>query len=359
MSTTVAFCSFRLGGGDGVSVVARTWMDVMSRWGWDVRTVTGSAAGHDPYPHTTVEGLGIDDEAPASDIVDLLAAALHDVDLVIVENLLTIPLNLRASAALAEVLQGRPALLHHHDPPWHRERFAHIDALPTDDPAWRHVAITHLLRDELAERGIESTTIHNAFAAPNVTDAAELATLRGHVRSAVGLDATTIVVAHPVRAIERKNIPAAIELAESLGATYWLLGAVEEGYGPELDRLMDDARCPVLHRGWMDIDGIYAAADHVAFPSTWEGFGNPPIEASLRRRGVSVGAYPVADELRALGFEWFDPTDIDGIRRSIDQPDDPAVQSMMNRNEAVARQHFSVEGLDRSLRSLVDEAGWW
>lgn len=334
-------------------------MDVMARWGWNVRTVTGAAAGVDPYPHTFVEGLGIDDAVPAEAIAGPLAAALSDADLVVVENLLTIPLNLAASAATAAVLAGRPAVLHHHDPPWHRERFAHIDALPATDDAWCHVAITDLLREELDQRGITATTVHNAFVAPVTTDPKQVASLRRSVRAAVGLAPDAAVVAHPVRAIERKNIPAAIQLAESLGATYWLLGAAEEGYGTELERLLRAARCPVVHRSWMDVDGIYAAADHIAFPSTWEGFGNPPIEASLRRRGVSVGAYPVAGELRALGFEWFDPADIDGIRRSIDDPGHPDERARASLNEQVAREHFSIDGLDRSLRAVVDEAGWW
>lgn len=334
-------------------------MDVMTHWGWDVRTVTGAAAGHDPFEHTTVGGLGIDDDVPAVDIVGPLTAALAGVDLVVVENLLTIPLNLAASDAAAQVLRGRPALLHHHDPPWHRERFAHIESLPVDDPAWCHVAITDLLRDELADRGIASTTIHNAFPAPSTTGEADLASLRAQVRSDVGLGADAIVVAHPVRAIGRKNIPAAIGLAEALDASYWLLGAAEEGFDAELARLIDSAACPVVHRSWMDVDGIYAAADHIAFPSTWEGFGNPPVEASLRRRGVSVGTYPVAEELRSLGFDWFSPTDVEGIRRSIEHPDEADVMAMLDRNERVAREQFSIDGLDRSLRTVIDEAGWW
>ena len=49
------------------------------------------------------------------------------------------------------VLRGRPAILHHHDLPWQRARFAHIIELPPDDPAWRHVTINDLTRPQLAE----------------------------------------------------------------------------------------------------------------------------------------------------------------------------------------------------------------
>jgi glycosyltransferase involved in cell wall biosynthesis len=283
---------------------------------------------------------------------------LADVDLVVVENLLTIPLNLVASRAVARVLAGRPALVHHHDPPWHRARFAHITELPATDPAWRHVAINRQLQHELAERGIDSTVIYNGFELPEPRTAPQRAQLRDRVRSSVGLELDVTVVAHPVRAIERKNLPAAIALCERLGAVYWLLGPAEEGYGDELARLLAAARCPVVHRPWSDTAGIYAAADHITFPSTWEGFGNPPIEAALHRRTVSVGDYPVAHELRGFGFEWFAPDDVEVIRSAIDSPDDPANVARLDRNERIARAHFSVERVRAELHSLLDEAGW-
>ncbi len=365
MAPRAAFVSFRFGATDGVSVVARTWMEALSSFGFEVSTVSGEPTRSTPFPGLVVPGLGFSEkvaaadlEVPAAKLDTALRAALDGVDLVVVENLLTIPMNLEASRATARVLAGRPTLVHHHDPPWHRTRFEHITELPTSDPAWRHVAITHLLHTQLAERSIESTVIYNAFAEPDRRTASQRGALRAEVRDQLDVREHELLVAHPVRAIERKNVPAAIELCERLGATYWLLGPPEEGYGAELDRLLGAARCRVVHRPWTEVDGIYAAADHVAFPSTWEGFGNPPIEAALHRRTVSVGSSPVAAELRSLGFDWFSPNDAITIATAMGSPDSPEVTRMLDHNQSLARRWFSLDQLHASLHSLLDEAGW-
>lgn len=325
-----------------MSVVAATWMRWFAERGWVVETV----AGDGPVTHL-LPGLAIDAAEAPSEVA--VRTALAAADLVVVENLCTIPLNLPAARAVAAACAGRPAVLHHHDPPWQRPHFAEITELPPDDPAWRHVTINRLTEGQMAERDIGATTIYNAF------DVDEPLGDRDGTRGALGLDDDDRLVLHPVRAIPRKDIPTAVALAEALGATYWLVGPPEDGFDDELDRILAGARCPVLRGlGPGTMTDAYAAADVVAFPSTWEGFGNPPIEAAIHRRPVAVGPYPVAHELRALGFRWFDPTDPAALDAFLRHPD-PALHDA---NEALVRRHFALDRLDRDLAWLLQDLGF-
>ena len=321
--------------------MAATWCKALADLGFSIRTIAG-----DGPVDVTVPGLAIDaSDAPTK---GELRAALAGVDLVVVENLLSIPLNLPASRALGAVLRGRPAILHHHDPSWQRERFAHITELPPDDKAWRHVTINELTRRQMAERGITATTIYNAF------DVYQPLGDRAATRAEFAIDPDERLVIHPVRAIERKNIPKALELAEALDATYWLLGPAEENYDAELERILARAHTRVIHESSSDRAGFYAASDIVAFPSTWEGFGNPPVEAAIFRRPVAVGHYPVAAELRALGFRWFDPDDVDALRSWFETAD----ESLLDHNQRLAREHFSFESMRDEVGALLADAGW-
>ncbi len=337
---TCAIVSFRLGLSDGVSVVAARWATILGRLGYEVVTVAGEGPVDRLLP-----GLAIG--APEPPATAGVAAALADADLVVVENLCTIPLNLPAARVVAEVLAGRPALLHHHDPPWQRERFAHITELPPDDDAWRHVTINKLTARQMADRGIHATTIRNPFEANTPPGD------RAGTRRLLGVADDETLVAHPVRAIARKDIPGAIRFCEDLGATYWLTGPTEEGYEPALVQALDGAGCRVLHHPAPSAADIYAAADVVVFTSTWEGFGNPPVEAAAWGRPAVVSRYPVAEELRALGFQWFDPDDLHPLREHLATGD----AELLQHNRQVVEQHLSMEVIGKQIAKLLTELG--
>ena len=145
-------------------------------------------------------------------------------------------------------------------------------------------------------------------------------------------------------------------MAEALGADYWLTGPDEDGYGPELDRLLAATTCRVHRRvpAGLTMDDAYAACDAVVFPSTWEGFGAPLVEASLHRRPLAVGDYPVAAELAAFGFRWFPADDPTPLKAFLDHPD-PA---LLAANHDIARRRFSLDALTGQLAALLADAGW-
>ena len=147
-----------------------------------------------------------------------------------------------------------------------------------------------------------------------------------------------------------RTSPAGVRIANALHGAYWLLGPAEDGYQPELERLLEVARrntkvlCgPTAAEATMS--DAYAACDVVTLPSTWEGFGNPSIEAALHRRPLAVGPYPVGRELRHFGFRWFDIDDPQPLAVWLENPG----PELLDHNEAVAKAHFSLADLPSRL----------
>ena len=137
------------------------------------------------------------------------------------------------------------------------------------------------------------------------------------------------------------------------------MGPPEEGYQDELERVLGAASCRVLRHDHLSPTEFvpaefYSAADAVVFPSSWEGFGNPPVEAATYRLPAAVGDYPVAAELRVLGFEWF-PTDDPGPLAAFLASPDP---TLLDNNQAVVRNHLSLDAMTERLAWLLGDAGW-
>jgi glycosyltransferase involved in cell wall biosynthesis len=159
------------------------------------------------------------------------------------------------------------------------------------------------------------------------------------------------LVALPTRAIPRKNVAGALALCRSLDATLWILGPAEDGYGDELEALLDASDVEVrrfLPRGVTMADA-YAACDLVVMPSTWEGFGNPVLESVTHRRPLALNPYPVAQEFSAVGLRFFHLDDVEDIERFLEQPDD----ALFDENLALARRHFNLADLPERLRRVT------
>ena len=329
-----------------MSIETAKWANALRSFGFDVVTIAG-----DGPADRLVPGLAIDATTRPPDAA--VEMALGDAALVVVENVCSLPLNPAATEAVVRVQRGRATVLHHHDLPWQRARFADVTGWPADDPQWAHVTINDLSRRQLAERGIDAALVPNAF------DTEAPPGERTATRQRLDVRPDERLLLHPTRAIPRKNVPAALSLAAGVDATYWLLGPAEEGYGPELADLLRASRVRTIHRwpGSAPVGSVadaYAACDAVVFPSFWEGFGNPTIESAIHRRPLAVNRYPVIDELAAYGFEWFPVDDPAPLADFLARPD-PA---LLERNHDLARLHFSLASLERRLAALLEARGW-
>jgi len=336
----IAVVSFRLGGNDGVSIEAQKWSDALRALGHDVSWV----AGEGPVD-VTVPGLALDASTPPS--VEELRAAISPANVVIVENVASLPMNVGARDVLYQALEGRRAIFHHHDLASQRPHLAHLDG-PRDAPKWWHVTINELSRSELALQGIEAVTLRNCF---------DCDPPRGHraqTRHELGVNDQRLVLLAS-RALERKNVGGALDLAASLDAVLWILGPSEDGYEEDLERLLA-SRDVEVRRGLpagLNVHDAYAACDLVAMPSTWEGFGNPVLESVTHRRPLALHPYPVAREIMRFGFTFFALDDVAGIATFLQHPDD----ALLEKNLDIAREHFNLAHLPGQLRALLATAG--
>ena len=359
MAPLATLVSFRLGGDDGVSVEARKWIWALGEIGFAVRRVAGELDGSPLPGDLVIPGLAIDPTSEARPTREDVSAALDGSDLVVVENLCSLPLNLAASNTVASALRAFPGrvLLRHHDLPWQRRALTKLEGeFPPRIDGALHVTVNLRSRREMEARGYPATVaIHNRFdfdSPPGDRDA---------TRTAFGFSEEEVVVFQPARAIERKNVPGGVRFAGALAecfpdrpVRYWLSGPAEDGYGPTLDRVLE--RCPVpvtLGRARTSADA-YAAADAVVFPSTWEGFGNPTVESITARRPLAAFPYPVLSEIVAFGLKFYDLDACAEVARAIASPDDTRLDVNLRR----ARAAFSIADLPAAIEEAFEAHGW-
>lgn len=349
--------SYRLGGADGVAVEARKWEWALGELGFVVRRVAGELDDEPRAEDVTLPFLAIDPPDETVPSPSDLAVALSGADLVIVENLCSLPINPDASALAATVLEGHDGrvVFHHHDLPWQRAGLVTPPNVPPRRQNSLHVTINDHSRVQLENRGFDAITLRNAF---------DLEPPRGdrrRTRSEFGFGPTDVVLLQPTRAIPRKNIPAAIEFAAELARRepewnlrLWITGPAEDGYDDVFARLVAESLVPVTVGRATSAADAYAASDVILFPSTWEGFGNPVIESIAHRRPIAVADYPVLEELRGFGVRLLAIDDVDGVRAWLRAPEPAVLEANVER----VRPHCSLPDLPRRIDDAFRSAGW-
>jgi len=409
----IGFVSTRFAGTDGVSLEAAKWAEVL----WLSGHVSYWYAGvldRDPAVSLCVpeaffdhaENAWINNQlwgrtrrsADASrrirELAEYLKSTLYefrarfDLDILIIENALTIPMHVPLGVAVTEFLleTGMPAIAHHHDFMWERQRFqiSAVDdylemAFPPRVPHLQHVVINQAAREEIAWRkGLPSMLVPNVFDFENPPG--EPDAYAADVRHALGLLDDDLLILQPTRVVPRKGIEHAIHLIRrmKLPRAHLVVShdSGDEGleYGRQLQQLARDEGVSLKFFGERMADrrqlnqegqkvyvlsDLYPHADFVTFPSLYEGFGNALLESVYFRTPLVVGRYSVYQrDIEPKGFRL--PT-IDGVvdravveecRRIIEDTD--YRQALTEHNYRVASRFFSYRVLRDSLRSMIN-----
>ncbi|MFN8402619.1 MAG: hypothetical protein U0V48_03570 [Anaerolineales bacterium] len=152
-------------------------------------------------------------------------ARRFDLEILIVENALTIPLNLPLGLAITEFIAetGYPVIAHHHDFYWERQRFQVncvgdylAAAFPPTLPSIRHVVINSIQAQQIASRyGLAARVIPNVMDFDSPPPASD--SYSETVRADFGIHDGEYFFLQPTRVIQRKGIEHAIELMRRLG----------------------------------------------------------------------------------------------------------------------------------------------
>ena len=414
MSKNIGFVSTRFAGIDGVSLESEKWAEVLEIGGnkcfWfagelnkDPKTSYLVPQAHFKHSHILwINEQIFEKKRITSSVTKLiqnlkysLKARLQEflenfnLDLLIVENALAIPLNIPLAISLSEIISETqiPTIAHHHDFYWERQRFHANKAtdylenyFPPNLPCIKHVVINSAAREEIARRKEIMATI-----IPNVLDFNNPPRWKldnyQKFLSLFKLRANDKTILQPTRIIKRKGIECAIELVKKLnGSRYKLLISHEAGdegfeYASWIKNFAYqngvDLRFPRRHISspWdkhlnvsngFSLWDVYAYADFVTFPSSYEGFGNAFLEAIYYKKPILVNRYSTFK--KDIEPKGFDLIAIDGhltsqvvhiVRNMLESTKRRKI--MVNHNYKVAKQHYSYEILQAQLNTIIND----
>ncbi len=409
----VGFVSTRFAGTDGVSLEVEKWARNIESYGVTAFYFAGEI-DRDPdrsyyveeahFQHPDIKdiynccfGTNLRDRkitqkihAVKSHLKDHLYRFIeqYELDLLIAENCLTIPLNIPLAVALTEVISetGIKTIAHHHDFYWERQTFS-VNAVqeylymafPPNLPSIKHVTINSSGANQLALRtGISSTIIPNVMdfeTPPSPPD-----DYTSDVRQALGLKNWELLILQPTRVVKRKGIEHAIEFVKRLGAKAKLVishASGDEGHDYE-HRVWEYSRMLNVdtlfvsdiindHRGTTKdgkkiytLEDIYPYADLVTYPSNFEGFGNAFLEAIYFHKPILVNNYSIyATDIRPKGFSVIE---IDGYvtKQAVQLAkqvlrDEDLRNRMVAHNYKLGTQYFSCKVLRQKLHDLLED----
>ena len=412
-TNNIGFISTRLAGMDGVSLETAKWADVFEKESFTCFYMAGELdrppersfpVKEAHFTHPAIQEIqkacfGTQTRKPSvtqkiHQIKDRLKEQIYifvkefKIELLVVENVLSIPLNIPLGLALAEFISetGMPTIAHHHDFFWERQRFLvnavweYLNmAFPPHLPSIHHVVINSSADNQLSLRtGISATIIPNVMDFDNPP--APVDDYSSDVREVFDIKNDELFILQPTRVVKRKGIEHAIELVSRLGMKTKLVishASGDEGYDYErrvrdYSSIMDVNTLFVSdiikeHRGKTDAGkkiytpfDVYPHADLVTYPSNFEGFGNAFLEAIYFRKPIVVNTYSIyLTDIKPKGFKvielegYVSENTLRRVKEVIKNPD--LRKEMVNYNYELGKRYYSYSLLKRKLKSLISD----
>jgi hypothetical protein len=409
----IGFVSTRFLEGDSVTTESEKWVGMLNGMGHECFFFAGESdrdpdrsmlvpeAGQDHQDIADLRRLLFDEYSRTTKISGLVhALRFHlkqnlyqfirtfDINLLIIENALSLPHNIPLGLALTETIAETaiPAIVHHYDFPWHRSRFTVTSAqdyLRTAFPPTLNT-IYHVVTNSLAAQELALQTGSPARIIPYMMDfdnppPADEDYARALLKD-LGIEEGQIVVLQPTNIAARKRIELSIDLAERIADNAVLLitkppSERELDYKNRLEEYADSIGVDVIFgsdriqyaRGTNEmgetaysIGDAYRIANVVSYPTTIEGFGHAFLEGIYHKRPVLVSRRPLYKlDLEPRGFQvlsidhFIDDSTVTRTRTLLSDPTE--LQDMVNHNYEIGRQHYSYHSLVSYLSALLDE----
>lgn len=407
----VGFISTRLAGIDGVSMETSKWVDIFEKEGFTCFYMAGELdrpsdksllAEEAHFIHPAIQEIqsqcfGVQARKPLitkkiQQTKDRLKKQIYlfikkfKLELLVIENALTIPINIPLGLAITEVISetGIKTIAHHHDFFWERDRFlinAVSDylgmAFPPHLPSIYHVVINSFADDQLSFRkGISARIIPNIMDfenhPPSIDD------YSSDVRKSFGIKDDELFVLQPTRVVKRKGIEHAIELVSRLGMKAKLVishASGDEGYDYE-KRIRDYSKIMRVktlfvsdiineRRGRTSkgkkiysLFDIYPHADLVTYPSELEGFGNAFLEAIYFRKPIVLNTHSIyITDIKPKGFNviemngYINEKVINNVKKAISNR--KLNKEMVDHNYELGKRYYSYSVLRQKLKNLI------
>ena len=409
----IGFIATRLAGTDGVSLETAKWVKVLTSLGYQCCFFTGESdwSADQTYLLPEAHFSQAEISALSQDLFDdyqrlkktssevnrlkeQIKIHLHkfidkfEPDVLIAENILSIPMNIPLGLAITEVIVETdiPTIAHHHDFSWERTRYAISGAedylraaFPPTLRQIRHVVINSFAQKQLALRtGLSSTLIPNVMEFKKTPP--ELDEYNQDMREELGIDQDEHILLQPTRIVPRKRIELSIELARRIDQKCVVLishqsgdeGKKYEAYLREFavflgvkvifgaDRFDYVRGVSPDGRKLYSLEDAYLQADLVTYPSRVEGFGNAFLETVYYRRPIVMSTYEIfKTDIQPKGFMiigFGDYIDNGCIKASRQILADPALAAeMTDLNFDIGQRYYSFNTLEYLLTSLLAE----